>query len=196
MKKLTAILLLVLLLTGCTKPAAKMTLQPAQLTKDEAAIAKLLGSDYDQLLMDFKLDERVQTVQISCYELKDGAWEHISGGGKQLMNEPEGRLALGFDIIPDGMRVAVQAGDISGSTSHVSAERLDTEDMGRSTSRMASVMNVEYEREIPVACQIITAKPAIHSYDTDYFEDPSHIARQGYEHVYCVTVMFSTQPLS
>lgn len=195
-RRLIGLLLAIMLLTGCASPGEiGMTLSPAQLTDAEAAVAELLGANRDQLLLDFHLDDSVQSLHVTAYELRGGAWEPISGGGGMWMNEPEGRMALGFDVIPDGMRIAVQAGEISSSTTHTAAVQLDAEGMGRSTSRMANAATVEYEKEIPVACQIITSKNEIHSFNTDYFADPSHIAQQGYEHVYCITLMFSALPL-
>lgn len=186
----------VLLLCGCqAKEQEGMYLEPAQLNDQESAIAKLLGANTDQLILDFSLDETVRSVHLNTYELIDGEWSPINGGGGMLMEDAKGRMALGFDVIPDGMRIAIQSENHSHSSSHKSSEQMDVEGMGRSTSRMASRLNVEYEKECAVACQIITSKNEIHSYDTDYFEDPSRFAEHGYEHVYAVTIMFSQKPL-
>ena len=57
MKKVFALLVLLVLLAGCSAGAAPvMYIQPAELNEEEEAVAKLLGADMDQHLFDVVLD--------------------------------------------------------------------------------------------------------------------------------------------
>lgn len=190
------ILCLTLLLCGCTaEKAPKMYVEPAQLTKQEDAIAKLLGANTDQLIYDFNLDKTVGSFQLNVYRLEDGQWVLSNGGGGCAWDNATGRLALGFDVIPDGMRVALQCGDDYSATQHTSAETMDTTGMSRSTSRLSSRTALTYDKEVPLVIQSFTDRMEHHSYAPESYFTPEVFADNGFTHVYAITIQFSQKPL-
>ena len=62
--------------------------------------------------------------------------------------------------------------------------------MSISTSALTDTEKISYEKEIPLAVQIITSKDEVNSYDPSYFFKPDEYEKYGYEHVYAVTVTF------
>lgn len=192
-----ALIFLCAMLTGCAQTASSpaMYIEEAQLNQSETAIAKLLGANTQQLICDFKLDETVQSFHLNTYELKDGAWEQISGGGGHAWSGKEGRMALEFDVIPDGMRIAVQNGDDLSATKHTSAVQLDTTGMSRSTAMLSDRTEIVYGQEIPLVLQTYTDQMEHRSYMPETFFTPEVYAEEGFTHVYAITIMFSQEPL-
>lgn len=188
---------LLLLLTGCragdTTP--DMYIQPASLTEKEENIAKLLGADQGQMILDYKVDDTVQSMSVCTWELVDGEWAPFTVGGGMACNAAEGRIAIGFDLIPDGLRIAVQDENGYFASEHHSAEPMDTGTMGRATSRFSERAELEYGREVPLAVQIVTAKNEIRSFVPEYYFTPEEYVQYGYEHVYAITIAFSDQPV-
>ena len=127
MKKAFALLaLLALVLCGCTTEAApEMYIEPAQLSEEEEAVAKLLAA---------------KTVSVRTYELVDGAWELRSGGGGMALKEGEkrGRMAFGFEDLRGSLRKAVQFGDDFFASSHEIPEEETEEKLGRTTSFLSN----------------------------------------------------------
>ena len=72
----------------------------------------------------------------------------------------------------------------------------DPEGMGRTTALLSGRTEIVYEKEIPLAVQINTARNEVLSYDPEYFFQPEAYEEQNYEHVYALTVTFSREPLS
>ena len=173
--------------------AAAMYIEPAQLTEEEENIVKLLGAKENGLnrIFDFVLDDSVQSLQVNTYELVDGAWSLVSGGGGWTFSDSEGRLALNFDKLIKGLRVALQSEHSNSANSHFSAAEYDFTGMVCATSSLDNRTEIVYEQEIPLAIQIITTKNEVRSYGADYFNHPEEYAKQGYEHVYAVTIRFS-----
>lgn len=200
MKKAFALLaLLALVLCGCTAEAApEMYIEPAQLSEEEEAVAKLLGADTDQHLFDVVLDGTAKTVSVRTYELVDGAWELRSGGGGMALKEGEkrGRMAFGFEDLRGSLRKAVQFGDDFFASSHEIPEEETEEKLGRTTSFLSNRTEIVYGQEIPLAIQINTSKNEVVSYFTEYFFQPEEYEKFGYEHVYALTVTFGQEPLS
>lgn len=199
MKKVSVLfLLLALFLSACSAEAAPvMYIEPAGLTEEEEAIAKLLGADTDQHLFDVVLDGTAKKLSVNIYELADGAWELFSGGGMSLKeNAAKGRMAFSFEDLRGEFREAVQFGDdLSAVTLHPPKGE-EILPLGRATAFLSSRTEIVYEREIPLAVQIHTAKDGILSYDPEYFFQPEEYEKHGYEHVYALTVTFSQEPLS
>lgn len=199
MKKIIALLaLLALVLSGCTAEAApEMYIEPAQLSEEEAAVAKLLGADTDQHLFDVVLDGTAKKVSVNTYELADGQWELLSGGGGMALKEGEkkGRMAFGFEDLRGECREALQFGkDFTAVKYGPSEEYGDT--LGRAISFLSDRAEIVYGQEIPLAIQINTGLNKIVSYDPEYFFQPEEYEKFGYEHVYALTVTFSQEPLS
>ncbi len=113
MKQIWTLLLCVALsftLSACAESDLnQMYIEEAQLTKKEKNIAELLGLNQEYRLYDFFIDDTVKSMQINTYELIGGEWHIVAGGGGQAFEDSEGRLALGFDNIADGLRIATQS---------------------------------------------------------------------------------------
>lgn len=200
MKKVIALFALLALLAGCSAEAApSMYIEPAKLDEKEEAVAKLLGADTDQHLFDVVLDGTAKKVSVNTYELEDGEWKLVTGGGGMALKEgvKEGRMAFGFEDLRGEYREAVQFGKDFTAVKYGSPDALDDpEGMGRATSLLSGRTEIVYEKEIPLAIQINTTKNEVRSYDPEYFFRPEEYEKFGYEHVYALTVTFSQEPLS
>lgn len=200
MKRITALVIclaLIMIFVGCSRTEAnnskKMYVEPAQLNDDEKNIAKLLGEGLeDQLIYDFVLDGTVQSMQVAVCELIDGQWDPISDG-YLAFTDTEGRIALGFDKLCDGYRVATQSEKHSGSTKYGTITEEDTSVMSYATSILTEKAELVYGKEQPLAVQIMTTKNEIRSYSVEYFYAPNDYEQYGYEHVYAITIAFSQQ---
>lgn len=199
MKRLSVLfVLLALLLSACSDGAAPaMYIQPAELTKEEEAVAKLLGLDTDQHLFDVVLDGTAKAVSIRTYELVDGSWELLSGSGGMSLKEnaAKGRMAFGFEDLRGKLREAIQFGeDFTAVTYRSPEEKALT--LGRATAFLSNRTEIVYDQEIPLAVQVSTSKDGVVSYDPEYFFHPEEYAKHGYEHVCALTVTFSQEPPS
>ena len=196
----TALMLIICFLCGCMAQAAPaMYIQPAELTEEEEAIARLLGADTDQYLFDVVLDGAAKTVSVNTYELTEGKWELLTGGGGMALKEDakQGRMAFGFEDLRGECREALQFGTNFTAVSYGSPEEAAAgAGMGRTTSFLSERTEIVYEREIPIAIQISTSKNEVLSYGVEYFFQPEEYEKFGYEHVYALTVTFSQEPLS
>lgn len=184
-------------LTACSQTPQKpeMYIEKAELTRQEENLAKLLGANENQRIYDFKLDDTVQTVRVNTYELKDGSWQLISGGGGQQFSDSRGRMALRFDKLSEGMRVAIQSEDEYSAVAHSTEPAEEIEGMSRTTSALEDLAEIEYEQEIPLAIQICTTKDSVYSYQVEYFFSPEEYEKHDYEEVYAVTVLFSQKTI-
>ena len=197
MKKWIALLLLcVLLLCGCQETQPELYIEPAQLTPEEKNIANLLGANSDQRIFDFHVDDTVQRMEINAYELVDGEWDMFFGGGGSRLTETKGRVAVDFDWIGDGVRIAYQTETQGGSSGWADDPGEDHSNMNMATSLLSERTPVVYEQEIALAIQVCTESSQITSYNTTYFDQPQMYEDLDYEHVYAITVKFSQIPLS
>ena len=203
MKKLMVIVLAIvgmLSMAGCAdkeKNEEKMYIEPAQLTEEEEEIASLLGLNTEQRIYDFTLDESVQSIQVNTYRLMDGEWKLEAGGGGQAFSDTTGRIALGFERLDEGNRIAIQSEHTDGSTEYKSERNEDLNEIGSfATSVLSGKAEVVYEKEIPLAVQIITSKNEVVSYQVDYFHSPEEYEKLGYEGVFAITVRFSQKTVA
>lgn len=173
-----------------------MYIEEAQLTEEEKNIAELLGLNQEYRLYDFTIDDTVKSMRINTYELVDGEWHIVAGGGGQAFEDSEGRLALGFENIADGLRIAIQSEHRGGSTSYFAESKNDITGMGYATSTLSDKKRIAYDQEIPLVIQIITSKNEVHSYMVDYFFQPEEYEKYDYEYVYAITVLFSQKSVS
>ena len=198
MKRLIALFALLALLAGCSAEAAPaMYIEPAQLDEKEEAVAKLLGADTDQYLFDVVLDGTAKKVSVCTYELVDGEWEMVTGGGGMTLKEgvKNGRMAFGFEDLRGECREAVQFGKDFTAVKYGPSEEYD-DSLGRGIAFLSDRTEIVYGQEIPLAIQINTGLNKIVSYDVEYFFQPEEYEKFGYEHVYALTVTFSQEPLS
>lgn len=203
MKKAFAMLLAVLTvcsLPGCagekqqsTEP--EMYIEPAQLNGDEKKMAQLLGGMEGQSVFDFFVDDKAQSLIITTWKLEDGQWVEYMLDSQRL-DESSGRIALGFENLTAGCRIAVQTGSgFSASTRHEEADE-ELEGMGCTTAYLPQRKEIEYGEDIALVIQTFTDKNEVISYDPDYFEHPEEYEKLGYEGVFAVTACFSQEPLS
>ena len=198
MKKLIVLVLAIvgmLSMVGCSdteKTAEKMYIEPAQLTEEEEKIAALLGLNTQQQIYDFVLDETVQSIQVNTYRLIDGEWKLETGGGGQAFSDATGRIALSFERLDEGIRIAIQSEHSGGSTEYDSERNENLNEIGSyATSILSEKTEFAYEEEIPLAVQIITSKNQVVSYRVDYFNSPEEYEKYGYEGVFAITIRFS-----
>lgn len=194
--------MLALSLAGCGMNEDKnknkdgdMTIAPVQLSQEEEALAQLVALDMDSYrIFDFQVTG-AKSLQFNTYELAGGEWNRIQGGGGADLSAENGRVALTFGRMTDGVRLAFQTdGQIMSSTIQPEPGD-DVSAMTFTTSVLGEAKAVELEQEIPLAVQIVTSKNEIRSYDVTYFGMPREYAKHGYEHVYAITVTFSAQSL-
>lgn len=203
MKKLIVTVLVtigMISMVGCSdtpKTAEKMYIEPAQLTEEEEKIAALLGLNTEQRIFDFELDESVQSIQVNTYRLIDGEWKLETGGGGQAFSDTEGRIALAFERLDEGIRIAIQSEHTGGSTEYKSERNEDLNEIGSfATSVLSEKTEFEYEEEIPLAVQVITSNNQVVSYQVDYFNSPEEYEKLGYEGVFAITIRFSQKTVA
>lgn len=197
-KRIWALLLCVVMsisLSACAENNLdRMYIEEAQLTEEEKNIAELLGLNQEYRLYDFSIDDTVKSMQINIYELIDGEWHIIAGGGGQAFEDSEGRIALGFDNVADGLRIAVQSEHNSGSTSYFKESKNDITGMGYATSTLSDKQKIVYDQEIPLVIQIITSKNEVHSYVVDYFFQPEEYEKY-ITNMYMLPLSFLPKPV-
>lgn len=203
MKRLIALFFVItamICIVGCSdtpEKVNKMYIEPAQLTVEEERIAALLGLNTKQRIFDFVLDETVQSIQVNTYRLIDGEWKLETGGGGQAFSDAKGRIALGFERLDDGIRIAIQSEHTGGSTEYKSERNEDLAEIGGfATSILSEKKEFNYEEEIPLAVQVITSKNEIVSYQVDYFNSPKEYEKLGYEGVFAITIRFSEKTVA
>jgi len=193
--------LMALSLAGCgavkkdKEKDGDMTIQPALLSEEEEDLAQLLALGMESYrIFDFRADS-ARSVQFNTYELVDGEWKLLQGGGGAEVTGGKGRIALTFGKITDGVRLALQSEGTNASTSFQPEPGDDVSGMAFGTSKLDDAADIELEKEIPLILQIATSKSELIMYKVDYFGMPRELAKHGYEHVYAITVTFSSQSL-
>lgn len=173
----------------------EMYIEPAQLNEDEKKMAQLLGGLEGQTIFDFSVDDSVQSLSIKLWKLEDGKWTDWQED-RQMLIEGSGRIALGFDDITAGCRIAVQTQSGFNASTGSSEPDEALEGMGRTTAYLPQRREIEYDKEIALAIQTFTDKNEVISYDPEYFEHPEEYEKLGYEGVFAITACFSQEPLS
>ena len=203
MKKLTALLLAVTLALSFSACAGgeqqarepEMYIEPAQLNEDEKTISRLLGGMEGQAIFDFSVDDSVQSLIITTWKMEDGQWVEYMLDSQRL-DESSGRIALSFEDLTAGCRIAVQTGSgFSASTRDGEADE-ELEGMGCTTAYLPQRREIEYGEDIALVIQTFTDKNEVISYDPDYFAHPEEYEKLGYEGVFAVTACFSKEALS
>ena len=174
-----------------------MTISQAQLTNQESQIVSLV--DVESMIFDFTADRDAKTVSFACYKLDEaGNWRIHNGWQNYPVTQARGRIAVSYEDIDTGMRVAVQTGDSTyagENNSSVSGVPTDSEEgMGSATS-YGGPDKIEYEKEIPLVMQVFTTKDEINSCDVALFDQPEEFVKQGYSAVYVVVAKFSKKEI-
>lgn len=194
--------LMALTLTACGAALKKdkntaMTIQPVQLSEEEAALAELLALDMDSYhIYDFYLSEKngIQSLCLTAYELVNGEWMDVAAEVHPF-SDTSGRIALTFGKMTDGVQTTVQSASGANSGSFAPVSKGNVSDMTFATSALDDASTtIEPDQEIPLVLQVVTSKNEVRMYKVDYFGMPRELDKQGYEHVYAITVMFSQTP--
>ncbi len=183
---------------GCTDKEVEdntLYIEKAVLTEEEDNIIKLLGTEFDNSIFDFKVDDTVKSIYLTYYTLEDGKWIPDLGESKYLFKDTEGRIAITFNNLDNGHREALQSKSVNSSSTHYPEEK-NIEEIGVTTSYLSDKKEIVYEEEIPLVIQILTNKNEVKSYNVDYFYSPEVYAEEGYEKVYAITVKFSQNEIS
>ena len=209
MKQYRLLLLLalcVLLLSGCQSQQptqqqtrisapAPLTIQPAILNQDERRLLDLVGAT--DLIFTYNVNDELKSASVCCYQLdENNQWQLISGGGQYNVSSAQGRLALNFNTLADGIRACFQSenGAISASRKNVPQQTVLPEDMAWQTFT-AEQQPIQYEREIPLVIQCAMPKNEFTAYDVSDFNHPERFTQQGLHQVYALTVRFSRNQL-
>lgn len=190
------VVILIITLIGCESLSKRtdMYIEAAQLSKQEKDILELLGTNNEQLIYDFKLDNDVKSLQINTYELINGTWK-ISSGSDHAFSDNKGRFVLKFENLAKGLRVAFQGEYKNGASEYSSETEEDFTGMSRATATLNNLTEITYEQEIPLAVQILTAQNIVSAYNVEAFFTPEKYEKNGYEHVYAITIRFSQKTL-
>lgn len=185
------IIVLVLALSGCSSTGNKtsdMSIEKAKLTKEEENILDLVSVNNPNMIYDYNADVEVQAIKINVYKLKDGKW--ISQG-REIINteESSGRVALSFDKIGEGYRIAHQTNTSNGSSFHESEITIDSSGVG--TMFLDSKEKIEYEKEIPLVIQTLSSKDFWNTFTPESYFTPEEIEADQFDYVYSITIMFS-----
>lgn len=189
---------LALALAGCganedkdKKQDGAMTIAPAQLSEEEDQLAELLALGMESHhIFEFQAAD-AKYLELNVYELADGEWSHLPGGGGVGLSGGNGRIALSFGKMTEGVRLAAQEAGATYSTSAQVEPGDDVSGMTFATSTLSGDTAIELEQEIPLVIQAVTSKNEVRMYQVDYFNMPRELAKGGYEHVYAITVTFS-----
>lgn len=167
--------------------SSEMYIEQAQLNDDEKNILSLMDVKNNGVICDFVVDENVESVYITVYKYKDGAWKEYTRDSR-LFADTEGRIGLAYEDMGNGMKTSFQGEHDNGSTEFYP----DTEDI-YNTGRMQSTLNtretVEYNKEIPVAIQVYTGDNGPSSVGLESFFEPDTLS--GCADAYAVTIEFS-----
>lgn len=201
MKKILSIALtfsFMLLMSACssnTIESDKMTINRAELTEEEQNILDLVNVDKNPYLWDFTLDDTVKSMTTITYELVDGDWNEVAYSSEQF-EDLDGRIALVFDNVADGVTTGVESESKGGSQSYAPEHDINFEGMASTTSTLSNPYDIVYDEEIPLVIQIHTTSDSIKSTNPEYgfFEDLDNY--KNYEKVYAITVTFSQQTMA
>ena len=163
-------------------------IQPAQLTQEEQALVDLMGSDAACRLFEFDAGGVVSRARIQVYQLTDGAWNKVSGVSTPILEE-RGRVALNFDNMQDGLRMAVQHGELLNDHTYTPEQGAEASGGRWVTAQLTQRQELAGE-EIPLAIQIITDRQPVSDVQLEDFFRPEEYAAGGYECVYAVTAEF------
>lgn len=140
------------------KTTETMYLAPAELTKEEQGILDLLEVTPDQFLIyDFSLEDGIEKLEVNLYELEDGSWKPLISGG-QPFEDTQGRIALSFTKLTQGLKVGVQSEHQNGATAYTRNPEEDEESSGCATVKLSEKKQVAWDEEIPLVVQVMTAK--------------------------------------
>ena len=153
-----------------------------------------MNASENPYLWDFTLDGTVKSMTMITYELVDGNWSEIAYSGEQF-EDSEGRIALVFDNIADGVTTGVESENKGGSQSYTPDHDMSFDGMASSTATLSNPYDIVYDEEIPLVIQIHTTSNVISSSNPEYgFENTEDY--KNHQKVYAITVTFSQKTVA
>ena len=141
---------------------------------------------------DFRMDDGLKSVVMEVWELVDGQWA-VLGGGRIGASIKEGQFALAFNALPEGVTYSVGGAGYTYTINKDFAADFDPTDGNMMyTTMLTHLQEIAYETPIPMAMQLFTTNRNTQYIGVDFFHQPQLIAAEGHDHVYAVTLTFST----
>lgn len=161
------------------------------LTKEETNLLKLMGLDDKSRIYDCTVDKDVKSIHINIYTLDESLKWESNGSMSSNVNSLNGTIGILRD---DTERLQVSYKDQNEISMFKS--NLDVYDNANEKSRSIwwnDKASIEYEKEIPLAIQIITSSNEIRSFSGESFYEPDRL--KDHDEVIALTVKFSTNEL-
>ena len=161
------------------------------LTKEETNLLKLMGLDDKSRVYDNNLDKDVKSIHINIHTLDENLKWKNNGSMSSNVNSLNGTIGVLKD---DNERLQVSYKDQDEIS--IFKSNLDVYDDIKEKSRSIwwnDKANIEYEKEIPLAIQVITSSNEIRSFSGESFYEPDRL--KGHDEVIALTVKFSKTEL-
>lgn len=161
------------------------------LTKEETNLLKLMGLDDKSRKYDCTVDKDVKSIYINIYTLDESLKWESNGSMSSNVNSLNGTIGILKD---DTERLQVSYKD-QNEISMFKAN-LDVYDNANEKSRSIwwnDKASIEYEKEIPLAIQIIASSNEIRSFSGESFYEPDRL--KDHDEVIALTAKFSTNEL-
>lgn len=165
---------------------AEVQLKTADLTEEESRFLALVDDGYT-LLYDYTAQDEAVWVELTCYELVGTELKVVNRLG--VPAEQSGRIAVCYDRMVEGFRLAVETSD---DLHNMKLEKPDRK-FPNNCACVGSYSSVDavcvYGEEIPLCTQIATAKDRASNISAqDLWQNPEPYADAGYEAVYLMTL--------
>ncbi len=188
---LACLLLLTVLVAGCSEDENVSVIQPAELTENEAALVSLLRGNNTVKIFDYQLTEEPKDIKFQLYRLDGKDWieeNFISNSdpGK------EGRIALSYEKIPEKLTVGLLSEKAQGTSDFTPLEGLSLESVAYGGNILSEAQEFNMGEEVALIVQIIDNRSdgSMNIYNVqESFKDPTLYGDQ-YEMVYILTVTF------
>ena len=171
----------------------QMYIQKAKLTKEEQSLIELIGVESIPYILDFSVDDTIQSLQINTYELVNNKWNLLSGGAQQL-NKTTGRIAFTFENVGLGLKLAIEN---EGFNSYETKADFNFKGLSTANSYLINRKTIKYDQEIPLVIQVHTSQNGVSCLLPEYgFYQPQLYKDLGYEKIYAITCLFSQKTVN
>lgn len=189
MKRL--MILLTVLLLGCSAACAEGFVAPAALSGEEQNMLSLMGMEFDTTILDFVMPEGARTALLTLWSLQNGAWQEQSVISLSLEETGgKGRIALrsqacfGADLY-----MCLWTAEGCTASADDNEPEFDLWSMNGGTEWLWEEASVALGAVQPVAMQAFFTAEEMPFFDLTCYERPEGLA--GFDHAYAVTLSFS-----
>lgn len=157
------------------------------LTKEETNVLKLMGLDDKSKIYDYNVDKGAKAIYVNLYFLDENLkWENNGGIGANL-DSFKGTIGILKD---ESERLQVSLEEKNGISMFKSNSDLYLD----ADKKIRSIWwndkaDIEHEKEIPLAIQVITKSTKVMSFSGESFYEPERL--KGHDAVIALTVKFS-----